>query len=376
MIRIDEYYQNLFWPTINSHKPGTRLYFCDPPGDTRPEAVLNYGADLIMENDYVICHDQEPVYLDLHKPLFDRIDQDVFHINFRANDQGLLHRCDTGHIILSETGQFADQLCDKYNWQQYYYFFHGWACLDWFRGYNLARLIAPAADRRPIKTFMSPNRIIGGRRDHRVLFLYHVFRRGLDNNHISAPRVCPYENQDITTIAHRYCSTYPDIEQVLSQANLPRLFSSETEAVMSSCWLTNFQEASDSLFYVATETAYFGRRQHITEKTFKAIALAMPFVLVAPAHSLEYMRSYGFKTFGDVIDESYDQEINDIMRLEKISQLLTDLNNLSLRERWQIHRHLLPAVQHNYNHFYSGAFEKILWTELQEMLQKLLANLK
>jgi hypothetical protein len=34
----------------------------------------------------------------------------------------------------------------------------------------------------------------------------------------------------------------------------------------------------------------FGKRLHITEKTFKAIALEMPFVLVAPVGSLEYMR--------------------------------------------------------------------------------------
>jgi hypothetical protein len=38
---------------------------------------------------------------------------------------------------------------------------------------------------------MSPNRIVGGKRDHRVLFLYNVFKQGLEHNHISAPRICP-----------------------------------------------------------------------------------------------------------------------------------------------------------------------------------------
>ena len=136
---------------------------------------------------------------------------------------------------------------------------------------------------------------------------------------------------------------------------------------MTSCWLTNFNEATDSLVYVPTETVYFGRRLHITEKTFKAIALEMPFVLVAPAHSLEYMRRYGFKTFADVFDESYDEEENDILRIEKVIKLLKELDNLSVKERQQIHRACVPIVEYNFEHFYGTGFEDILWTELMEM---------
>ena len=97
----------------------------------------------------------------------------------------------------------------------------------------------------------------------------------------------------------------------------------------------------------------------------------MPFVLVAPAHSLEYMRRYGFKTFAGVFDESYDEEENDILRIEKVSKLLTDLNDLSVKERQQIHRACLPVVEHNFEHFYGTGFEKILWAELMEMFREL-----
>ena len=140
---------------------------------------------------------------------------------------------------------------------------------------------------------------------------------------------------------------------------------------MTSCWLGNFIEASDSLLYVPTETVYFGRRTHITEKTFKAIALEMPFVLVAPAGSLEYLREYGFKTFDGILDESYDKETNDILRVERVVKLLKDIDQLSVRERQQIHRHMLPMVQHNYHHFYRGGFRDLLWNELQGMLNNL-----
>jgi hypothetical protein len=218
---------------------------------------------------------------------------------------------------------------------------------------------------------MSPNRIVAGKRDHRVLFLYHVFKQQLEHNHISAPRVCVYENVDIVDIAKKYNNIYPDIEQVFRTAELPRLFAGEETQQMASCWLTNFAEAQDSLVYVPTETVYFGRRLHITEKTFKAIALEMPFVLMAPAGSLEYMRSYGFKTFDSVFDESYDQETDDQLRVEKVVKLLKDLDSLSVKEREQIHRACVPLVEHNFHHFYQGGLTSILWPELQNMLYEL-----
>jgi len=370
MIRIDEIYNNTFWPWLEKNKPGTRLFYCDPPGNTSPDALFNLGSDVIVENDYVFMHDQEPCWIDEYKPLFD----DVIRRNLdtqqpKGPGTEILF---PGNIIVSEKGEYVERLCEKYGWRSHYYFYHGWACQDWFRGYDRTFLIPRARERTPTKTFMSPNRIVGGKRDHRVLFLYNVFKKNLENNHISAPRVCSYEQVDIGTIAQKYCNTYSDISQVLEQADLPRLFAGEETQQMTSCWLTNFREAEDSLVYVPTETLYFGRRTHITEKTFKAIALEMPFVLVAPAHSLEYMRSYGFKTFGDVFDESYDEETDDIRRLERVTDLLKDLDNLSHRERLEIHRACLPAVEHNYRHFYNGGLTHTLWLELTKMLDGLL----
>ena len=341
------------------------MFFCDPPGRSDPDALFNYGINDGVETDYVFFHDQEPVHLDLHKPLFDEI------INVRVHDITYHYPNVHGNVIVSELGEYVEQLEKTYGWKSHYYFYHGWACKDWFRGYNKTFLIPRARERAPTHTFMSPNRIVAGKRDHRVLFLYNVFKSGLEKNYISAPRTCPYEGVDISQIALKYVNTYPDIEQVFQDAELPRLFEGEETQIMTSCWLGNYAEAQDSLVYVPTETVYFGRRLHITEKTFKAIALEMPFVLVAPAGSLEYMRSYGFRTFGDVFDESYDEETDDVLRVEKVTRLLKDLDSLSARERHEVHRACLSAVEHNYEHFYGTGLEKILWQELQDMLRGL-----
>jgi hypothetical protein len=370
MIRIDEIYNHTFWPWINKNKPGTRVFFCDPPGRTDPDALFNLGQDDNIETDFILFHDQEPIWIDLHEPLFNEVQYrnwDITHLDWPVPPLGR----PAGHVVVSEQGEYVDKLVNIYGWKAHYYFYHAWACQDWFRGYDKSFLIPRARDRAPSKTFISPNRIVAGKRDHRVLFLYNVFKNQLEHNHISAPRICQYENIDISSVATKYCSTYPDIEQVLNQANLPRLFVGEETQQMTSCWLSNFDESADSLIYVPTETVYFGRRLHITEKTFKAIALEMPFVLVAPAGSLAYMRSYGFQTFGSVFDESYDDETDDITRIEKVVKLLKDLDNLTVKERQQIHQACLPAVEHNYNHFYRGGLSDVLWPELINMLEGL-----
>jgi hypothetical protein len=363
MIRIDEIYSNTFVPYIKQHRPGTRVFFCDPPGTTNPDALFNIGS-AATDNNYVFFHDQEPVHLDTFESLFDEV--------LRRNRD--IDPAPAGHVVVSEKGEYLDQLCRQYGWRPHYYFYHGWACLDWFRGYDQTYLIARARDRRPTRTFMSPNRIVAGQRDHRVLFLYNVFRNNLQNNHISAPRTCQYEHVDISIIAQKYTNIYQDIADVFEQARLPRLFAGENQQLMHSYQLGNFTEAADSLIYVPTETVYFGRRSHLTEKTFKAIALEMPFVLVAPQHSLEYLRSYGFRTFAPYIDETYDTIEDPVKRIEAVTAILLEIQARSAAAKNALWQELVPIVEHNYDHFYRGGVRDVLEAELKQMLKDLCSD--
>jgi len=369
MIRVDEIYNNVFWKWMQNNKIPSRLFFCDPPGETSPSSLFNLGNNYTTEKGYLFFHDQEPIHLNIHEPLFSEVIRRNADIDrFRVQSCKTMIDLDVGAIVVSEkNSDNLDKLLSRYNWKSYYYFYHGWAALDWYRGYHRTFLIPRARDRVPTTAFISPNRIIGGKRDHRVLFLYHIFKNSLENNYITCPKVCPEENVSVNDVAIKYTTQYPDIFDMFNNANLPYLFKDEDTQVMSSCWITNFNESADSVFYVPTETVYFGRRWHLTEKTFKPIALEMPFILVAPAGSLEYLRSYGFKTFNGIIDESYDEETDDIKRLEKVTQLLVEINNMSVNEKLQLHKQCLSIVEHNYNHFYFGNFEKILWKELTNM---------
>jgi len=142
---------------------------------------------------------------------------------------------------------------------------------------------------------------------------------------------------------------------------------------MSSCWLDQFDLCAESMIYHVSETVFFGRRQHLTEKTFKPIAMGMPFVLSAPAGSLAYLRSYGFKTFDSVWNESYDLMTDDLKRVLCLTALIYKLDQQTEQQKNEMFKKCIPIIEHNWNHFYNGGFEKILWAQLTTMLHNLKA---
>jgi len=338
------------------------MFFCDPPGRSDSDSLFNHGED-VWENNYIFFHDQEPIHLEIHTELFD----DVVRRNEDLNHtKGPLHSA----VITSERDSaMVQQVCSHYGWKSYYYFFHGWASLDWYRGYDRTFLIKPPDQRKITHSFISPNRIVGGLRHHRLLIMYHLLQQQVSNALISFPMVCPHENIAVVDLVKEFSAQYPDIVNTFTAAGLPWNFDGELDHPMHSCWLSLFDECNSTAAYMVTETVFFGQRHHLTEKTFKPICLKMPFVLASTAGSLEYLRSYGFKTFGDVWDESYDLETDDHARIKKISDLLQYLDSLDATELQNTYKACLPAVQHNHEHFYSGAFEKLLWAELSHMLE-------
>jgi hypothetical protein len=109
-------------------------------------------------------------------------------------------------------------------------------------------------------------------------------------------------------------------------------------------------------FDVVLETLFDDQRLHITEKTLRPIACGKPFILTATHGSLDYLRSYGFKTFGDYIDESYDSISDPYQRLEAIIQLMTKISMLSLSEKEELNKKFLPIIKYNQQRFFSKEF--------------------
>jgi hypothetical protein len=117
--------------------------------------------------------------------------------------------------------------------------------------------------------------------------------------------------------------------------------------------------------HIVPETLFDTEKVHLTEKLFKPIVMYQPFIILSGHKSLEYIRSYGFKTFNDVWDESYDNVLNTECRFKKITDLITSISNLNHNEYTRLIEKTIKIVEFNRNHFYSEKFKNALLSELK-----------
>ena len=81
----------------------------------------------------------------------------------------------------------------------------------------------------------------------------------------------------------------------------------------------------DTYFSLVTETVFNYPYSFRTEKIWKPIAVGHPFIAVANAGFYQDLHNMGFKTFGHIIDESFDSINNNQDRIERITQVVEDL---------------------------------------------------
>lgn len=129
---------------------------------------------------------------------------------------------------------------------------------------------------------------------------------------------------------------------------------------------------ADSYFNVVLETMIDvdnSGGQFVTEKTFKPILNNQFFVAVSSVDHLRHLRDLGYKTFGRMIDESYDSIGNHQQRFESVLQLTNKLASMRWEDLHQLYQTLEPEIAHNHHVFVSGMQHR-----LQQLAIKLTAN--
>jgi hypothetical protein len=104
----------------------------------------------------------------------------------------------------------------------------------------------------------------------------------------------------------------------------------------------------DAYLSVVTET-FFEGPLYFSEKIFNSMLYNHMFVYLGPPHSLAYLKSLGFKTWGHVIDESYDEITDPAERLFALTQALNTFLSKPLEDIRQIYTENIELINHNRN---------------------------
>jgi hypothetical protein len=256
-----------------------------------------------------------------------------------------------------------------------YYFFHGFAALDWYRGYYALNFSKPIVKSYQFD-FITYNRIINNDRSYRIYFISQLIAYGLKDQGLISFNVTDSifdtwqdevadSNTKLSVNARLYAEQYlTNINKLV--IDFPQVHGSASAGIPRTIDRIDYNNDApnyESFWHVVTETVFYYNKLHLTEKIFKPIVSKQPFMLLAAPGNLAYLKSYGFKTFDSVIDESYDSIVDNDARTEAVVNQLHWYCNLTPGEKTDVIKQLEPIIQHNFNHFY-GEFRHIITREL------------
>lgn len=301
------------------------------------------------------------------------MDPGEVHVNYARNNLSFFNKQYV--FTTSEHSAAVDKCCADNQMQKLYYFFHGFAALDWYRGHyalNYSKSIIKSYN----YDFISFNRIVSNDRSYRIYFVSKLVELGLINQGLVSFGVTDSIFDDwrdevtnsktkLSEHARQHAEQYlTNINKlVIDRAELPGSASASIPRTIPGFWPNNDQPNVDALWQVVTETVFYYDKLHLTEKIFKPIASKQPFMLLAAPGNLEYLRSYGFKTFDGIIDESYDLITDNDQRVDAVVKQLQWYCSLSQQEKNTVIERLAPIVEYNFHHFY-GEFRHIITREL------------
>ena len=107
---------------------------------------------------------------------------------------------------------------------------------------------------------------------------------------------------------------------------------------------------NESFCAIVNETRFAEPTGFITEKIMNPMLNCKPFIMVGPPGNLEYMRKWGFQTFDEFWDESYDKEECHYKRMGKILGLIDELGSKSIEELQELYERMLPVTMFNQVH--------------------------
>jgi hypothetical protein len=323
---------------------------------------ISYSFQDTILSPAVFCNDQEPLNYDFYNKATLVYDSDASILQkLNLTKKNLrdypIEVWDYAVILHSEKQSQDVALYQQDGFVTAYYWSHAIIARDWFR-------FAQHSEQQKAvsRTFLIYNRAWAGTREYRLKFVELLTDWQLTND-------CVTTANPIDPDTGIHYSDHKFTNPIWCPAkSIENYF--PTNASCSACSakfdIADYQIAD---IEVVLETLFDDTRWHLTEKILRPIALAQPFILVGTAGSLEYLRSYGFKTFDTVWSEAYDRITDPGLRLEIITGIMKTIatwDPVTRRERMQ---QAQAIADFNKQHFFSQDFFNLVQNELENNLE-------
>jgi hypothetical protein len=319
----------------------------------------------------IFCNDQEPLNWELYdnrsksdNPWTTLLKKNSFDLKTNNNLANTTCFFDKNILLHSEQRSLQCDLYQKNNFVLAYYWSHAIIARDWFR------FAQHVNQKKSIKKmFLIYNRAWSGTREYRLKFLELLVNAQLEKHcQTTMAAVEPELNKHYSQYKFKNSVWKPKVplETYFSPNHVTSNYSADFD--LNDYEYTNIE--------VVLETLFDDDRLHLTEKTLRPIACGQPFILVATAGSLEYLRQYGFKTFNGIWSEEYDLIQDPVARLNSIVELMGEISNwdpitcqIKLTQAQEI-------VEYNKQYFFSQEFFTLVSNELRKNLSNALVEVE
>lgn len=227
--------------------------------------------------------------------------------------------------------------------------------------------------------FLSYNR--NSSRLHRLLLVSRLYNDGI----LNASLVSLYENDffnDLSNIRNQnnfeglYFSenNFVLMEKTIKEIYPLHLdFDNQQDAARADSFLSDKNHFLDTYFSIVAETSISNEYCFVTEKCIRPILGFHPFIVFGNPYTLRTLKEYGIKTFSDIIDESYDEELDTNKRFEMAYREVLKLNEIPIEELHKKYINVLHKLKHNKDLIISFKSSDKLVTD---MLKGLIENAK
>ena len=346
------------------------IYRFWPHGSKKPEdlklvtPLTNWSKELTRP--HVIFHDQEPLYFHywtsdnftqywtkkVANGVINSVHSRVEYVNFLCSLhlRGFVELNLYDYIVIVHSEKNSKEV-DTYfqnGFLPVYYWSHAVIAADWFR-YAVHDPVLQYNINTFTQDFLIYNRAWAGSREYRLTFLDQIVQAGL-------VKYCRTSFAPVDSGVYYSQHVFVNAKLKINSTDLETVLPTNTHHSSASADYHN-QDYAQTGMEIVLETLFDDARWHLTEKSLRPIACGKPFMLVATAGSLEYLRSYGFETFGDLIDESYDLEIDPVARLNAITHEMSRISALNQSDKNVLWHKLHEIAKRNKQRFFSAEWQ-------------------